>query len=278
MRCPTCGQPDVRIRGDRWECTWCGDCGLLTSKMRGRQPPTVRKRAPVRMPPKPTKGPEPKSAVPPESQKKPSAAEPTGAGKKKTSQWKSILASVITIALIGGLFYRSHWNAVQWEQKVLGPQKTKEEIQQETEQNYAAAIEQMAAGNYTEAWRGFSSLHYRDAEALAEFCRYAALYQNAAGYLGGEKEIASLTLQYDTQWQTEIAQLSAKIQECMAQDYAAAMQTLSAGNFVAARSQFSKVYGYRDAGRLATYCEFAARYQDKTEYAGGDFEPSGRRT
>ena len=34
MRCPTCGQPDVRIRGDRWECTWCLDVGFLPSEVR----------------------------------------------------------------------------------------------------------------------------------------------------------------------------------------------------------------------------------------------------
>lgn len=29
MRCPTCGDP-VEIRGDRWECGWCTDFGLLS--------------------------------------------------------------------------------------------------------------------------------------------------------------------------------------------------------------------------------------------------------
>lgn len=30
IRCPRCGSP-VRIRGQRWECTWCGDFGSLAS-------------------------------------------------------------------------------------------------------------------------------------------------------------------------------------------------------------------------------------------------------
>ena len=30
MRCPHCGSP-VRIRGQRWECGWCGDSGYLAS-------------------------------------------------------------------------------------------------------------------------------------------------------------------------------------------------------------------------------------------------------
>lgn len=30
IRCPHCGSP-VRIRGQRWECTWCGDFGSLAS-------------------------------------------------------------------------------------------------------------------------------------------------------------------------------------------------------------------------------------------------------
>ena len=30
IRCPHCGSP-VRIRGQRWDCTWCGDFGSLAS-------------------------------------------------------------------------------------------------------------------------------------------------------------------------------------------------------------------------------------------------------
>lgn len=30
IRCPHCGSP-VRLRGTRWECTWCGDFGSLAS-------------------------------------------------------------------------------------------------------------------------------------------------------------------------------------------------------------------------------------------------------
>ena len=30
IRCPHCGSP-IRIRGQRWDCTWCGDFGSLTS-------------------------------------------------------------------------------------------------------------------------------------------------------------------------------------------------------------------------------------------------------
>ena len=30
IRCPHCGSP-VRLRGQRWECTWCGDFGSLAS-------------------------------------------------------------------------------------------------------------------------------------------------------------------------------------------------------------------------------------------------------
>ena len=29
MRCPWCGSGPVMIRGDRWECGWCGDSGKL---------------------------------------------------------------------------------------------------------------------------------------------------------------------------------------------------------------------------------------------------------
>ena len=31
MRCPTCGA-EARVRGDQWECTWCGDCGRIYKK------------------------------------------------------------------------------------------------------------------------------------------------------------------------------------------------------------------------------------------------------
>lgn len=27
-RCPTCGGC-IQIHGSRWECGWCGDCGIL---------------------------------------------------------------------------------------------------------------------------------------------------------------------------------------------------------------------------------------------------------
>ena len=31
MRCPTCGA-EARVRGDQWECTWCGDFGRINKK------------------------------------------------------------------------------------------------------------------------------------------------------------------------------------------------------------------------------------------------------
>ncbi len=31
FRCPVCGA-QVRIRGDKWECTFCGDSGRLAKK------------------------------------------------------------------------------------------------------------------------------------------------------------------------------------------------------------------------------------------------------
>lgn len=46
---------------------------------------------------------------------------------KKTPSWRSVLASAVAIALLCGLLYRSHWNTVQWELRVLGPQKSTEE-------------------------------------------------------------------------------------------------------------------------------------------------------
>lgn len=32
-RCPYCGSP-IRIKGNRWECGYCGDCGHLSSLRR----------------------------------------------------------------------------------------------------------------------------------------------------------------------------------------------------------------------------------------------------
>ena len=31
MRCPNCGA-EARVRGDQWECTWCGDFGRIYKK------------------------------------------------------------------------------------------------------------------------------------------------------------------------------------------------------------------------------------------------------
>lgn len=33
MRCPTCGAPNVMLRGTTWECGWCGNSGLIPHRV-----------------------------------------------------------------------------------------------------------------------------------------------------------------------------------------------------------------------------------------------------
>lgn len=56
--------------------------------------------------------------------------------------------------------------------------------------------------------------------------------------------------------------------------YEAALQALSAENFVSAEQGFSAVHGYRDSAELLVYCKYAELYKNNKEYMGGTDELS----
>lgn len=56
--------------------------------------------------------------------------------------------------------------------------------------------------------------------------------------------------------------------------YEAALQALSAENFVSAEQGFSAVRGYRDSAALLVYCKYAELYKNNKEYMGGADELS----
>ena len=70
----------------------------------------------------------------------------------------------------------------------------------------------MSQGDYAAAEQRFSSLSgYRDAEPLAVYCKYAGLYQDRTDYAGGLDELASISLQYDTDWQKDVDVLESRV-------------------------------------------------------------------
>lgn len=61
-------------------------------------------------------------------------------------------------------------------------------------------------------------------------------------------------------------------QQQQAQEYEKALQALAGGDYAAAEKLFEKVPDYRDAQRLAVFCEYAGIYENVKEYAGGSEE------
>lgn len=56
--------------------------------------------------------------------------------------------------------------------------------------------------------------------------------------------------------------------------YETALQELANADYGAAEQHFSAVSGYRDADALSVYCKYAALYDGRTSYAGGERELS----
>lgn len=87
---------------------------------------------------------------------------------------------------------------------------------------YDAALQEMSNGNYTSAEQDFSELSgYRDAASLSVHCKYADMYKGKTEYVGGQDELATITLKYDTSWQQDVDALETRVKSYKAEKDAA---------------------------------------------------------
>ena len=87
---------------------------------------------------------------------------------------------------------------------------------------YDAALQELLSGNYTSAEQDFSSLSgYRDAASLSVYCKYADMYKGKTEYVGGQDELATITLKYDTSWQQDVDALETRVKGYKAEKDAA---------------------------------------------------------
>ena len=87
---------------------------------------------------------------------------------------------------------------------------------------YDAALQELSNGNYTSAEQGFSGLSgYRDAASLSVYCKYADMYKGKTEYVGGQDELATITLKYDTSWQQDVDALETRVKGYKAEKDAA---------------------------------------------------------
>lgn len=87
---------------------------------------------------------------------------------------------------------------------------------------YDAALQELSNGNYTSAEQDFSALSgYRDAASLSVYCKYADMYKGKTEYVGGQDELATITLKYDTSWQQDVDALETRVKSYKAEKDAA---------------------------------------------------------
>lgn len=87
---------------------------------------------------------------------------------------------------------------------------------------YDAALQELSNGNFTSAEQDFSSLSgYRDAASLSVYCKYADMYKDKTEYVGGQDELATITLKYDTSWQQDVDALETRVKGYKAEKDAA---------------------------------------------------------
>ena len=87
---------------------------------------------------------------------------------------------------------------------------------------YDAALQEMSNGNYASAEQDFSELSgYRDAASLSVYCKYADMYKDRTDYAGGQDELATITLKYDTSWQQNVDTLETRVKSYKAEKDAA---------------------------------------------------------
>lgn len=83
---------------------------------------------------------------------------------------------------------------------------------------YDAALQEMSNGNYTSAEQDFSEISsYRDAASLSVYCKYADMYKDRTDYAGGQDELATITLKYDTSWQQDVDALENRVKSYKAE-------------------------------------------------------------
>ena len=88
--------------------------------------------------------------------------------------------------------------------------------------DYDAALQELSSGNYTSAEQDFSELSgYRDAASLSVYCKYADMYRDRTDYAGGQDELATITLKYDTSWQQDVDALETRVKSYKAEKDAA---------------------------------------------------------
>ena len=79
-----------------------------------------------------------------------------------------------------------------------------------------------AYDNYASAEQDFSGLSgYRDAASLSVYCKYADMYKDRTDYAGGQDELATITLKYDTSWQQDVDALETRVKGYKAEKDAA---------------------------------------------------------
>ena len=88
--------------------------------------------------------------------------------------------------------------------------------------DYEAAVQELSNGNYASAEQDFSGLSgYRDAVSLSVYCKYADMYKDRTDYAGGQDELATITLKYDTSWQQDVDALETRVKGYKAEKDAA---------------------------------------------------------
>lgn len=113
---------------------------------------------------------------------------------KKPFPLGKLIAAVLTVAVIAGI-------------SISVSSRNKQRTAA-----YDAALQEMSNGNYTSAEQDFSGLSgYRDAASLSVYCKYADMYKGKTEYVGGQDELATITLKYDTSWQQDVDALETRV-------------------------------------------------------------------
>ena len=123
---------------------------------------------------------------------------------KKPFPFGKLIAAVLSVAVIAGI-------------SISVSNRSKQRAA-----TYEAALQELSNGNYTSAEQGFSALSgYRDAASLSVYCKYADMYKDRTDYVGGQDELANITLQYDTSWQQDVDALETRVKGYKAEKNAA---------------------------------------------------------
>ena len=122
----------------------------------------------------------------------------------KPFPFKKIIAAVLAVAVIAGI-------------SISLSSRNKQRAAA-----YEAALQELSNGNYTSAEQDFSALSgYRDAASLSIYCKYADMYKGKTEYVGGQDELATITLKYDTSWQQDVDALEKRVKGYKAEKDAA---------------------------------------------------------